>query len=82
MHICLKTNNNLDSTIRQLLKSNLSIYVNRYEHASFIRVNLLQFGYSAYLDFQIIKGLRIYSRKDQVEIVIKLEDILTIYDLD
>ena len=82
MYICLKTNENFENTVKQLRFSNLKIDVTKYDHASFIRMNLSHSGFSAYIDFYILKGLLIYSQQDKVEIFISLKDILTIYDLD
>ena len=84
MYICIKTNENLDKLIQELLKANLAIDVRRYDALSFISVNLKQYGYSAYVPVYA-KELVIHDldlEQPNVLLKISFEDLETIYDLD
>ena len=81
MYIQVNANENLDKTVAELLKADIGINVRRYTCTAFITINLREFGYGSYLDVQR-KVLRIYSFNTSHEILINLEDILTIYELN
>ena len=82
MYIEVKTNENLDKLVKELLTRNLSINVRRHEYLTFIDVNLKEYGYGAYICFSQ-ECLRIHSfTTDNVEVLINFKDLETVYDLD
>ena len=84
MYIALKTNENLDKTVKSLLEANLGIRVTRHTVMTFIDVNLKEYGYGAYLSFDTGKNLIIFSYdpNNKKSIKISVEDICTVWDLD
>ena len=82
MYIAVKTNENLDKLVKNLLTQNLSINVRRHVYLTFIDVNLKEYGYGAFINFSE-KCVRIHSfTTDNVEVLINFEDLELVYDLD
>lgn len=84
MYIAVKTNENLEKTIKSLLEANLGIEIRKHTHMAFIDVNLKKYGYGAYLSFDVGKYLLIFSYdpNNKKSISIDLEDICTVWNLD
>ena len=84
MYICVKTNENLDKLVQELLRLNLAINVSRHDSLTWIEVNLKDYGYSAYVAVYskevIIHDLGQQEYKTHVRI--SFEDIETIYELE
>lgn len=84
MYICVKTNENLDKLIQELLRLNLAINVSRHETLTWIDVNLKDYGYSSYVAVYS-KELIIHDLGQQqyeTHVKISFEDLETIYELE
>ena len=84
MHICIKTNENMDLLVKTLLEANVSIDVSRHDTLSWIRADLKAAGFLSYVAVYG-KELIIHSKeKDNPTVLTKIsfEDLETIYELD
>lgn len=82
MYINLKKNENLEKTIQDLLRINLPIDIRRYEIVCWIRINLSEYGYLAYVSIEF-NELVILSKETTEKVAsIDLSDVFNIFDLD
>lgn len=82
MYICVKTNENLDKLIQEMLRNNLAIDVSRHDTLTWIEVNLRDYGYSAWIAIYA-KELVVHSlTTNETLFKISFDDLETIYNLD
>ena len=82
MYISVRTNENLEKTVKDLTKANLPIDVRRYEIASWISVNLKQYGYVSYVSVEFNQLVILSKETPSTIITIDLSNVFNIYDLD
>ena len=84
MYICVKTNENLDKLVADLLKANLSVDVSRHNTLTWIECDLKKAGLNAYVAVYS-KELIIHTldmEHPETKVTINFDDIETIYEID
>ena len=82
MYICVKTNENLDKLIQEMLRNNLAIDVSRHDTLTWIDVNLKEYGYCAWVAIYA-KELVVCSLTTRETLFrISFDDLETIYNLE
>lgn len=82
MYICVKTNENLDNLVQDLLRLNLAIKVDRHSQLTWIEVKLKDYGYLAYVDIFFKEVVIHTSTTDETLMKISFDNLVTIYDID